>query len=452
VAHHDSPETFDGGVILPGVLSAGSLATDASGRVLPGSGVTSSGLGASLLPEITVPAPLGGGLDDAPGLNALIALLPTSGATLKFQRGAYTWATTVNLDSLRSVALKGEGGLSGGAAPATVITFTPSGALAALSARSTAGVVLEDLMLLYSSATYTGNLTDFSHANANALDSANCVINRCFVGGTAGARGAASLVFLDKANSCQITNNIFENSVTALLGRGTDNTHYSNAHAVTGNTFVGQTSSHITNPGNGWTITNNTFEQLNTVLGVLVGAGAITWSGPAFTSTGLFYCGNWHGDATAAGYWINIGNLAGGTLNGAFIGGNYFGAGAGAINIATNNTKGLTVVGNTFDSMANCIVSTGTGGRSWLIMGNNPVNISANFISYGAGGIPTQSLIQNENATTGDTYGMKRFTAGAVSDASFPTTPPDGTEAFDSTNSQPYIRVGGVWKKGVAYT
>ena len=36
---------------------------------------------------------------------------------------------------------------------------------------------------------------------------------------------------------------------------------------------------------------------------------------------------------------------------------------------------------------------------------------------------------------------------GAVSDADFDVTPPDGTIALDSTNSQLYVRVGGTWKK-----
>lgn len=397
-------------------------------------------------PDVVAPVPSGG--DDAVALNALISALPAAGGRIVLPRGSYTWNTTVNLDSKSNVTLRGAGGVTAGATGSTDITYTPASG-AAISARSSIGIHIEDVALRYSNAAYGGNLIDFSHVTAS--DSSDFAVSRCFIGGGSSKLTAPSLIFLDKANSGVIEGCLFSGGLVAILGRLTDNTHYSNAHLIQNCSFVGFVTCHIRNPGDGWTIIGNTFENLVTSGGVLAGAGSLGWSAAAFTTRGLSYIGNWHGDANTTGTWVSVSSAL---LLGATFTGNYFGSGSIGISLGVASLSGITIVGNTFDQMAFGVGINTTTSRAFLIHANTFTSMSSGPIGFGGGTMPVDSVIQNEDVTNvgGDLLGMVRLVAGAVSDGSFPVPPPNGTFGFDTTGLQLYFRTGGVWKKTAALT
>jgi hypothetical protein len=78
----------------------------------------------------------------------------------------------------------------------------------------------------------------------------------------------------------------------------------------------------------------------------------------------------------------------------------------------------------------------------------------------GAGAFYRVNNIVSSNATTNLSVGANvRFSnspaflkAGAITDADFPQTPPNGTWGYDTTNNKLMVRNGGVWKSSAAFT
>lgn len=59
--------------------------------------------------------------------------------------------------------------------------------------------------------------------------------------------------------------------------------------------------------------------------------------------------------------------------------------------------------------------------------------------------MPTRSIINNPNGAYWN-LGTMFSHAGPIADGSFPETPPDLTDGYDTINNKHYIRSGGVWR------
>lgn len=376
------------------------------------------------------------GSDGSAGLLAAIAALPATGSEIFFPPGLFAASVQAVLDNKASVKLSGVGGLSAGAAPASMLRFTQSGSGSALSARSTLGFVVEDLSITANNAGFTGALIDLSHGSS-AADSAYTDLSRCFL---FAPTTAGQLLLLDKAISCTFRDVVFNGAAVGVLGRSSAGS-YSNAHSFVGCTFLGQLTAEVRNPGLGWGfIAGCTFENLSGG-----GAGALLCDA-GYLAHGLAFMGGcWFGDGGIVGDHINF------LGSGLTIVGNYIGGGNVGVRLPAG-IVGATITGNQFDQINSNAVVVTNGGKNVVITGNDMSTVVGTPVAYGGGSMPTASMIQNDGQDgvflTSDTL----IVAGPVSDGNFPVPPPNGTRGFDSTNLQAYIRVGGTWRKSAAYT
>lgn len=377
---------------------------------------------------VNAAAPTGSPTLDTANLQAAISALGANGGTVRLPAGEYQLNATLNLDGTRSVRIEGAGSPSAGASAATTIVYAPA-AGAAISARSSFGLTLQGIQLLYNNAAYAGNLIDLSHS-ALATDSAYWQITDCYIGGSS-ASAAGSLVYLNQAIAGRIRNCVFGAAAYHIIGQAAGG--YSNEVDIADSSFLQAATMPILNPGNAWRIASCVFE------GLAAGTpGAIEWNAGA-VSQGLQFSDNWCGDANKVGSWLNLNSPSSGLV----IIGNYFGDANAAIAV-TAAVAGLVVIGNKFDQ-GNYGISVTAVGRDWLIAANDSSTVNNFLMTYAAAAAPTRSLIIDDKAGTSDAYGLVRAVPGAVTDASFPATPPDNTIAIDSTDRRLYVRTGGAW-------
>lgn len=364
-------------------------------------------------------------------LTSAKAAVGANGGTIAIPAGAYTSAAPPSFQNTRSVTLKGAGGSSAGAACATQITYTGT-ATRPIDARATNGFRMQDIQFLYSNASFAGTIVDF-------VGSAYGSIERCYIGGTLGILGAASLMELDQTQVMSFRDTVFAGAARAANGMASGS--WANAVTFDNCIFKDLTSTAVRETGEAWSFRGCVFQNLVTSGGVLAGAGAITCTVAGVSTLspkGTTVTGCWFGDATAVGTWI----LVKGT--GWHIAGNSFGGGSIGIDTRSTNTQGVTIVGNRFDVIANAIAIGAQ--KNLVILGNDWSNCTLGVV-YAA--IPPGSIVQdNAIGAAGhiQMYGNLFPVAGAVSDGNFAATPPDNTMALDTTNSRLYVRVGGTWK------
>lgn len=423
-------------------------------------------------------------------LTALAAAMPTNGQVeIVVPRGSYTFSSWPSWDGKRGIIVRGESGLSGGAGPASKLVYSGTGAGSAISARSTVGVEFHNLELSYSSASFTGTLLDLSatgtkgSATGRGADTQLFVMRGCRLDG----QRTANLIDLDNAIICNFYDTIFVGGLVGIRGKASSST-YSNLMQFFGCTFLGNVTVHVQNAGQNWSFFGCTFEQLYTAGGASAGAGALAYAGGA-TGNGVKFAGCYFGDANDTGSWVSFtGNglsvdgctfshsavaiATGSSTFGVAISGNDFtniataitlGANPAGVSITGNRFSsgittaitaaasilGLSILGNDFGTTTPCVID-GTGAFSVMFFANDVGSAAQNSITYSAGGMPGGSFLQRGG---GQMYETGIFqNAGAISDASFPATPPNGTWGVDTTNFQIYVRIGGVWKKTAALT
>lgn len=276
--------------------------------------------------------------DDTAAIAAAIASLGLSGGTVFFPSGTYL-ITTLNLDSTNNIRLVGLGGNTPGSLSASTITSATAGAGSIISARSSVGLEIANLRIIYTNAAFTGVVIDYSHVTAS--DSAYMRIDKCFVGGS-GVRSAHAIILLNQCIIGSFVDCIFANAERAVEGRN-NAAFYSNAMTFRGCTFVGLVITAVTNAGQAWTFYGCTFENLVTAGGAAAGAGAYNFD-VGYSAAALTFDGCWMGDASAAGTWIRFAgsNL---TVRGSSI---YRGVlGGTAIDVPGGlGSQGVTIMGN----------------------------------------------------------------------------------------------------------
>lgn len=274
----------------------------------------------------------------------------------------------VDLTGRLNVTIAGLGGNTGGAAPATIIRHTGTGATSIINAINSGGCIFRDFQLLYTNALFTGVCIDLRDlaGGANAL----WVVSNCFVGGGVSNATAAACVAVDNAHSGIIQNCNFFGAVVGVLGRSGAGT-FSNAIKILNCHFVSNGTRHISNIGEGWTIDTCTFEAL-----VGGAAGAII-NDAAVIARGVSITGCWFGDVIALAGGTQISMVAVGlSITGNYIGGN---TGSTCIAVGAASAAGF-IAGNRLDAAATGI-TLGAGVINFTVGRNSLTGVGTPLVS-----------------------------------------------------------------------
>ncbi len=324
-----------------------------------------------------------GSTDDTAAVQSAIDAANTAnGGTVYFPAATYQFASSLSLDTYKSVKLVGAGSPTGGAATATILRYAGTGS-AFISAHSSVGVEIHNLMILYNSGSFTGNLVDYR--NTSGSDTAFGVLADSYLGGSSSS-SAGALVALDKSHTMTISGNAFGTGVVAILGEASG--HYANAIHIEKNHFVGLTTANIKNSGQAWEINNNTFEQLAS------GAAGAYLHDSGVTGNDVTFQNNWFGDVTSGAGGAQI-TWAGNNL---VLDGNYLGFNNGAegLLLDANTNAGISVRNNDFVSGGTSTAidfGSTTGNTNVAIIGNAYTSVTTKV----AGTFPGGTLVQDGN-------------------------------------------------------
>jgi hypothetical protein len=366
---------------------------------------------------------LGNGIaDDKAAIQAALDAAGLVGGTVLFPAGVYNVSSRLSLDDAKGVTLRGLGGRATFASPSNMAELVYTGATGGglLSMASSQGVLCENLWFTWTDITYADKLVSTGHS-ATGGDTSYITFRGCRWGQKGGASiGAADLVHLKQCIVVSFYDCVFARGGRGIVGRDPNST-YANVVGVYSCTF-NKIDSPIYNPGEGWTVENNTFEP-----GAAGQAAAVNTSGPGDNfCRGFNYVGNWHGDVSATGgNWINGIRPLGGS-----IAGNYFGdtkTGGIAIQVA-DGTQGLSINGNRMDG-------AGTG-----------VNFVGDAIRVSIAGNDFQ-ITTPITGHSGVTGGLKVLGGGEAVAASAATMDlPATADAFQVTGTTGISAITGGWK------
>jgi hypothetical protein len=371
--------------------------------------------------------------DDLTAIQSAIAALPSTGGTLFFPHGNYKCSDTLTFDQKWSVVLAGEGGLSGGAVPASRLVYTGTGTRF-VSARSTQGFIIRDLAVSYTQSGFSGALVDLS-ALSGQLDTSLARIENCLIGSGTPSLRSARLLDLDKTISSSFTHVSFSGGDVAVRGKSAST--YSNVISFRSCTFVYQQTVHVKNAGQAWTFEGCTFEQLFPG-GTSGGAGAYTHDSDV-TSNSLSFHGCWFGDANTSGTWISF---AGAALS---VRSCYISGGVRGVAIEGFSNLGIDISANGFNVMTTGIEFTQINDSDVVIL-SNCFNAVTNPIVYSAS--LQNGIVQCDvnGYRFNDVMKGMRMTGGAPSDSYWQSAPPNGTFYLDTMNHRLYVRDGNTWR------
>jgi hypothetical protein len=238
-----------------------------------------------------------------------------------------------------NIHISGVGGA--GFSNAAVTSFTYTGNTGSMFAWGGAnGIEMDHMALLYSSATYNGDLVDLQQG-AGTSGTLNVKIHDCFMAGTISS-GASSLIHITNALSVTVEDCMFQQATQIIKG-GT----VANRVTVSRNFFnQGSSVSHIGVCGNSWTLSGNTFEpSVGTVANNITANCALD---------GLVISGNLFNDGST-GTPIN---LTGAVVNAQEISGNKIQGGSFSINVGS--AYGVSITGNRLlaNNICNLIVGS----------------------------------------------------------------------------------------------
>ncbi len=299
-----------------------------------------------------------GTTDDTANLQALFELAAaTPGSTLdqgvsarviQFPNDAvYKCDGRLSLDGFQGLVLKG---------PAK-IHFTGTGSEPFFKILSCAFMAFEDIHFTYESNAFSGAIVETGHG-VSLSDVTSLTFDRCYFYGTTDGIGyhhAAAGLSLKNCIDIRVRDCGFTATLIGIDGYKLD-VGFANTVLVEGCTFnklgdgvptprVGDVPGDpmgcggIHNPGEAWTIINNTFEPLQGAGYTEVSCNAIfqDLTYPCWTP---FIAGNWIGDGDNSGPWITLKTLGG------LIAGNLISGGSGFDAIRLGGCDGLHITGN----------------------------------------------------------------------------------------------------------
>lgn len=303
--------------------------------------------------------------DDSAAIQAAIDAVPQTGTGTALAKGGVVYfphtdggynigTTTLDLDDLRGVQLIGDG--TSGSGPSRIIY---SGTGTAIQARSTLGFRMEGIYLEGYDAT---TLLDFS---ATSVDTTLGEVSNCILRGTNGAT-SQYLVMLDKATVIDFYKTYFYGGDRGVVGN-TINNGYSNTINLRSCHFQYQKTASIYNPGQAWTVADNTFEPLYSGAAGSVVCGA---TGSIQATQAIYIAGNSFQDATG-GNWLTL------TSSGVAIIGNMFSTGAKHIRYESANP--IVIMGNWFEGATTSAIDFSLVPTDSVIKGNTYTNNADDF-------------------------------------------------------------------------
>lgn len=344
---------------------------------------------------------IGNGIvDDSDALQAAIDALSTTNGGIVYIPQGMTILCTKPIRIIHSGARLIGASSAGAEANVSTLIYSGTGARF-IDARDTAGFVIENIRVQYSSSSFAGNLIDLSSAIGNV--SAYPIIRECILEPNTSRTGTATLINLAATVDALVEKNFFRHGLPCIVGQAIAGQNVRTT--IRNNTFSLSDSYCIVEGGESWVVEGNSFEPRTTGIGQ---AFVNTVSKPCI---GMTWFGNWFGDITVGTGTVWIDGYFDG-LN--FSGNTMYGEGTiGGVGIKLNSSAGITMAGNKFRYLAvgvNC-ATAGTG----LTMGANTwVNCTA----------PIQN---SSNITAGDftvsSAGDTSITNNAVTFAKMQTIP-----------------------------
>lgn len=324
------------------------------------------------------------------------------GGTVYFPKGTYHVKGELQLAKSVGVILLGEGTAVAcfESPPASVVEYTGAGERL-VDARSSIGLTIRNLAIMYSNDQFVGDLLDFHRADPvdGVLqgDSSLAVIENALISGVYPVRSARTLIRFQDVITSAVRRSNLAFAERGIEGKRAPEFGFANGVAIEGNQFLMLSVGAIVNPGQGFTITDNVFEGTNLIEGGALNhvvynelppdAGAVV--------IGLNFTGNWLGDVnvTLPNVWIH---LDGTPVWGANFAGNFFSGRAGiklpsgssGVQISGNyrensdynidlgpSTEGVAITGNMFAGGAGIVGADGAGHENLHIAGNNTDNV-----------------------------------------------------------------------------
>lgn len=347
------------------------------------------------------------GDDDTAAIQAAIESKRTTddedftakGGTVYFPKGTYHVDGELELSKSVGITLLGEGTAVAGfeSPPASVIEYTGAGERF-MDARSSIGLTIRNMAVMYSNEQFAGDLLDFHRADPvdGVLqgDSSLAVIENSLISGVYPVRSARTLVRFQDVITSAVRRSNLAFAQRGIEGKRAPEFGFANGVAIEGNQFLMLSVGAIVNPGQGFTITNNVFEGTNLIEGGALNhalynelpadAGAVV--------VGLNFTGNWLGDVnvTLPNVWIQ---LDGTPLWGANVAGNFFSGRAG-MNLPSGSS-GVQISGNYFEN-SDYNIDLGPATNGVTITGNM---FTGGTDVIGAGGPAHQNLHVAGNST-----------------------------------------------------
>jgi hypothetical protein len=307
-----------------------------------------------------------GATDSTAGIQAALAYINSTKASLKVPAGTYVCSGQLSIASAQGLRIVGDTSnnqLTGG----STIKYTGTASPFITVTGSSASISLENLNFLYSNSGFTGTLLTLP---VNQLYLTNCML------GGVSLTTSQYLLDINLSVDVNINHTMFGGSQYAISGQKSDGTGFANVVSIQQCQFSGQSVGSIRNPGQSWAITGCDFENLTG------GTGSAVYMDSACQSYGLFINGCWFGDATGAvsAYnWIlwqgsglvvqgNYFNGTGtnvpdavhllGTSYGVTVQGNFFSHFANAVNLGSYISNGTSISGNRYFACTNAISGT----------------------------------------------------------------------------------------------
>lgn len=300
-----------------------------------------------------------GATDCTAALNAAINAIAASGGTIALPPGTYRIDGQLVATNSRNVVIAGTGpqGVDRIGPWNTILSFTKSGTTPMITARASHGFTLDNVAVIYTSASFTGDVIDVGSAGDPSPTYRPTFRNGYIGGSSTSVVGARGCIFLGQSVEAVVDNMVIGRARYGLVGRDATQAGFSNGVMVTGGRFVDLTTAGIINPYANWTVIGTVFE--NALSGAP--AGIVCQSSFPAIALSLFGASFW--DNSAAGTWIDF---YGSGLN---LNGVYAEVNAGAIFCRLNGTV------NGFRSVGGTIIGASSG--RYLALANNPIVTAA---------------------------------------------------------------------------
>jgi hypothetical protein len=233
--------------------------------------------------------------DSTEALEKAIAALPLEGGEIYAPR-KYKLSKELNLDNRRAIKIRGQASISAGASTPSRLIFTQTGAGALISARSSLGIVLEDVGVQASNPAFTGNLLNFGSDGTHGQNTYSRLTRVNLAGAGEGTANGTGL-YIPNTADLLVEGCRFGGLDYAIKG---EQVEADNSIGITiiGGTFVGLKTAGIQNAGESWTVSGSTVEALsNGKAGFLIVEAGIVPRNLKLDSI-------WMGDANSEGTWL----------------------------------------------------------------------------------------------------------------------------------------------------